>query len=352
MKLEDMGWDTHFSGQYCSLKDSGLIPGRVIYVSGPIYGIETGSGRVDAPVSGHFQYTSSGRADYPSAGDWVLLRGDRSGYMIDRVLERKSVFSRKGAGRRCDEQVIAANIDIMFIVASLDGGRNFTPRGIERYIVMVSDGGAEPVILLNKCDLCENPGEVMSQMQAVAENFPVFMVSALTGEGLDKVSVLLAPAVTAAFTGPSGAGKSALINALTGSQVEKTGSLREDDLRGRHTTTHRELFFLPSGAMVIDTPGLRELSPFGDLESLDLAFADIAQASGECRFSDCTHTDEPGCEILRLVDEGVIDNARYENYITIRGEMASLNFKKDIKARLEKKAKEKALSRLIKEFYK
>ncbi len=352
MKLDEMGWNKHFSDQYIGLKDSGLIPGRIIYVSGPIYGIETESGRIDAGVSGHFQYTASGRADYPSAGDWVLLRGDQGGYMIDRVLERKGVFSRKGAGRRCDEQVIAANIDIMFIVAALDGGRNFNLRGIERYIVMVMDGCAEPVILLNKCDLCENREEIMTQVRTVSGDIPVFMVSALTGEGMDQVTSLLAQAVTAAFTGPSGAGKSALINSLAGSQVEKTGVLREDDLRGRHTTTHRELFFLSSGAMVIDTPGLRELSPFGDMDSLDLAFADIAQAGAQCRFSDCTHTDEPGCEIIRLVDEGIIDSARYENYIAIRGEMESLSFRKDVKARLEKKAKEKTISKLIKEYYK
>ena len=352
MKLEDMGWSKFFSEQYSDLKNTGLMPGRVIYITGPIYGIETEAGRVDAAVSGHFQYTSSGRADYPAAGDWVLLRGDSGGYMIDRVLERASVFSRKGVGKRCDEQVIAANIDIMFIVAGLDGGRNFTLRGIERYIVMVRDGGAEPVILLNKCDLCIDRDDVMKQVLAVSGGIHVFMVSALTGEGVDQVSALLKPAVTAAFTGPSGAGKSALINSLMGTSVEKTGRIREDDLRGRHTTTHRELFFLLSGAMVIDTPGLRELSPFGDVESLDSAFADIAGASAGCRFSDCTHTDEPGCEVIRLLNDGVIDNGRYQNYITIRSEMESLSSRKDVKARLEKKAKEKTISKLIKEYYK
>ncbi|HPS87158.1 MAG TPA: ribosome small subunit-dependent GTPase A [Spirochaetota bacterium] len=352
MKLEDLGWNESFSRQYGDLKNAGLIPGRVIYVSGPQYGIETEAGRVDANISGHFQYTSSGRADYPAAGDWVLLRGDSGAYMIDKVLERESVFSRKGSGKRCDEQVIAANIDIMFIVASLDGGRNFTLRGIERYIVMVRDGGAEPVILLNKCDLCADRDNVMEQVHTVSGDIPVFMVSALTGEGMEHVTGFLAHAVTAAFTGPSGAGKSALINSLIGTSVEKTGSIREDDKRGRHTTTHRELFFLSWGAMVIDTPGLRELSPYGDVESLDLAFADIAEASSGCRFSDCSHTDEPGCEVIRLVNEGEIDSARYRNYISIRGEMEFLNSRKDVNARLEKKAKEKTISKLIKDYYK
>lgn len=352
MTLEDMGWNKFFIEKSGDFKNAGLLPGRVIYVSGPIYGIEIESGRIDAVVSGHFQYTSSGRADYPAAGDWVLLRGDQSGYMIDRVLERKGHFSRKGAGKRCDEQIIAANIDIMFIVAALDGGRNFNLRAIERYIVMVRDGGARPVIILNKCDLCADRDDVVSQVLTVSGEIPLLMVSALTGEGMDQVSAFLPRAVTAAFTGPSGAGKSALINYLMGTVVEKTGNIRENDLRGRHTTTHRELYFLSTGAMVVDTPGLRELSPFGDIESLDLAFSDISAASAGCRFSDCSHIDEPGCEVIRLLNESVIDDARYRNYITIRSEMESLGSRKDVKARLEKKAKEKSISKLIKEYYK
>lgn len=352
MKLEDMGWREFFSEQITDLKYPGIIPGRVVYVTGPLYGVETGAGRVDAPLSGSFQYTAAGRSDYPAAGDWVLLRGDPGSCMIERVLERSSRFSRKGAGSICDEQVIAANIDIMFIVSALDGGRNFTLRGIERYIVMVKDGGAEPVLLLNKCDLCENRENFLEQAASVSGDIPVFMVSALTGEGMDKVSALLTPAVTAAFTGPSGAGKSALINSLIGADVEKTGNIREDDKKGRHTTTHRELFFLSSGAMVIDTPGLRELTPFGDIESLDLAFTDIAEASVSCRFRDCSHVDEPGCAVIESVNEGRIGNSRYLNYISIRKDMETLNSLKDVKGRLERKAKEKNLSKRIKEFYK
>ncbi len=352
MKLEEIGWRNFFSEQLSNVRNPNLIPGRITSVTGPIYGIETETGRVDAPLSGYFQYTSAGRADYPAAGDWVLLRGDSGAYMIERVLERSSFFSRKGAGRSCDEQIIAANIDIMFIVASLDGGRNFNLRAIERYIVMVRDGGAEPVLLLNKCDLCGDRENFISQACSVSGDIPVYMVSALTGEGMEHVVSLLKPAVTAAFTGPSGAGKSALINSLIGAQIEKTGELRQDDLRGRHTTTHRELFFLSSGAMVIDTPGLRELSPFGTVESLDLAFADIAEASSLCRFRDCTHTDEPGCGVIELVDEGQIDYARYQNYISIRTEIESLNSRKDLGARLERKAKEKKLSKIIRKINK
>ena len=352
MKLEDMGWRKFFSEQYGDLKNSGLITGRVVSVTGPVFGVETEEGRVDAPVSGHFQYTSSGRADYPAAGDWVLLRGDTGAYMIDKVFERSSRFSRKASGRVCDEQIIAANIDIMFIVAALDGGRNFTLRGIERYIVMVREGGARPVILLNKCDLCMDRDWFMTQTLSVSGDIPVFFVSALTGEGMEYINALLTPGVTAALTGPSGAGKSALTNSLMGTDLQRTGTIREDDMRGKHTTTSRELFFLSSGAMVIDTPGLRELSPFGDIESLDLAFADIAEVSASCRFSDCTHTDEPGCAVIQLLNEKGIDYERYHNYLTLRSEMESSSSRRDAKARLEKKAKEKTISKLIKEYYK
>lgn len=352
MRLEDIGWKDFFINQCRDVISSGLVPGRVVFVTGPVYGVETENGRVDVPLSGHFQYTSSGRADYPAAGDWVLLRGDPGSYMIERVLDRSSRFARKGIGRSCDEQVIAANIDVMFIVASLDGGRNFNLRGIERYIVMVRDGGAEPVLLLNKCDLCEDRENIFKQAISVSGDIPVFMVSALTGEGIERITSLLTGNVTAAFTGPSGAGKSALINMLKGEAVQKTGSLREDDKRGRHTTTHRELFFLSTGAMVIDTPGLRELGPSGEMESLDLAFADIAEASEACRFSDCSHSDEPGCAVIELVETGKITHERYRNYLTIRNEMEMYNSRKDVNARLDRKAREKTISKLIKQYYK
>jgi ribosome biogenesis GTPase len=219
---------------------------------------------------------------------------------------------------------------------------------------MVADGGAKPVIILNKCDLCSESerDDFLTMARSVAGDIPVYMVSALTGEGIERMNGLLTPGVTAAFTGPSGAGKSALINKLMGRGVQKTGTLREDDKRGRHTTTRRELFLLDNGAMVIDTPGLRELRPYGDTESLDSAFTEIAHAADSCRFTDCTHTDEPGCGVLGLVSEGLIDYARYQSYITIRDEMESLNMLKSEKGRMDRKAKEKSLSKIIKVYNK
>ncbi|PKL19586.1 MAG: ribosome small subunit-dependent GTPase A [Spirochaetae bacterium HGW-Spirochaetae-5] len=352
MKLEDIGWNSFFEDQYAVWSGSGLIPGRVTGEAGHLYSVETEKGRSDARISGHFQYTAAGPGDYPAVGDWVLMRSESDPMIIEKILERGSVFSRRAAGKRSDEQVIAANIDIMFIVAALDGGRNFTQRGLERYIVMVSDGGAEPVIILNKCDLCSESerAEFKTMAASVSGNIPVFMVSALTGEGIEQMNGLLVQGVTAAFTGPSGAGKSALINQLMGRGVQKTGSLREDDKRGRHTTTRKELFLLGSGAMVIDTPGLRELRPYGDTESLDAAFTEIAHAADSCRFKDCTHTDEPGCGVLGLVSEGLIEYERYQSYITIRGEIESFSMMKSEKGRMARKAKEKTLSKIIKNY--
>ncbi len=352
MKSGVFGWNSFFEEQYLRRSGAGLVPGRITGESGYIYDVETDNVRLEAQVSGHFKYTAAGRADYPVVGDWVLMRGDSNPLMIETVFERKSFFSRRASGNRCDEQVIAANIDVMFIVASLEGGRNFNQRGIERYIVMVSDGGSEPVIILNKCDLCSDTEkkDFLKLAEAVSGDIPVIMVSAVTGDGMDRLKYYLAPGVTAAFTGPSGAGKSALINNLLGRNVQKTGTLREDDLRGRHTTTNRELFVLDNGAMVIDTPGLRELSPYGDTESLDVAFPEIADAADGCRFGDCTHIDEPGCAVVDLVSRGGIEYARYQNYITIRDEMVSLDSLKSEKGRMERKARDKALSKLVKNY--
>jgi len=354
MNLLSLGWNSFFEEQFLIWKDSGLFPGRVISSSGYIYQTESEFGRFKAQISGHFQYFALSSADYPVVGDWVLLRDAGDLFIIEKVLERKSFFSRSAAGKRSDEQVIVSNIDIMFIVAALDGGRNFTQGGLERYITMVHDGGALPVILLNKCDLCskDKVEDFVNTAQIVARDIEVIPVSALTGESIDKLRKLLKEGITAAFTGPSGVGKSALINSLVGSTVQKTGEVRSDDKRGRHTTTHKELFFLPDGAMIIDTPGLRELVPYGDVSSLDMTFSEISKAAFNCRFKNCSHRDEPGCAVLRLVEEGEIAYERYSNYMAMKKEIIENERRKSEKWHLEQKAKDKALSKIVKNYYK
>ncbi|OQA94027.1 MAG: putative ribosome biogenesis GTPase RsgA [Spirochaetes bacterium ADurb.Bin218] len=275
-------------------------------------------------------------------------------FVIEKVLERKSIFSRACSGKRSDEQIIVSNIDIIFIVAGLDGGRNFTPRGIERYITMVYNGGALPVILLNKCDLCiaEELEDFIKLTKVVAGNIDIIPVSALTGTGIYRIKQLLMPGITAAFTGPSGVGKSALINSLMEAFVQKTGETRSSDKRGRHTTSHRELFCLPGGGMLIDTPGLRELMPYGDVAFVDMTFSEISKAAFNCRFKNCSHRDEPGCAVLRLVEEGEIAYERYSNYMAMKKEIIENERRKSEKWHLEQKAKDKALSKIVKNYYK
>jgi len=350
--LRSAGWNDFFEEQYSVYRESGLVPGRVISRESNFYSVEVSAGRIEAVVAGHFSYTAAGQSDYPACGDWVLLREAGGAYVVEKVLERRSRFSRRTAGRRSDEQIIAANIDIMFITASLDGGRNFNLRGIERYMVMVHDGGAGPAVLLNKCDLCADREEAMKQASSVAGDAPVLMVSALTGEGMERLASMIGQGVTAAFTGPSGVGKSALVNRLLGRDEQRTGGQRIDDLRGRHTTTSGGLFFLESGGMVIDTPGLRELKPYGDTETLDQAFPEIGLASERCRFRDCTHVDEPGCAVRELLLAGKLEEERYRNYLSLRDEMELLQGLKSEKGRLERKAKEKSLSKLLKNYHK
>jgi ribosome biogenesis GTPase len=347
--LNQLGWDDFFEQRFYPLRDHGYIPGRITRETHHIYNVHTASGVHTAQVSGLFHYSAVVRSDYPTIGDWVAMTESSGTFVIEKILGRKSAFSRKTAGRAIDEQIIAANIDILFIVNSLDGGRNFNLRGIERYVTMAAEGRARPVIVLNKADLCEDKEQALQEAR-FSEDIPVHLVSALTGEGLDELTGSYG-AVTVALTGPSGVGKSALINALLREERARTGEQRQDDLRGRHTTTHKELFFLEGGMMLIDTPGLKELGLWADEGSIKRAFTDISEIAGECRFKDCSHQGEPGCAVQKALTEGRIDHSRYENFLSMKNEISFLNSKMDVRSRLERKAKEKKLSKIIKNFY-
>jgi len=352
MELNKLGWNDFFETEFLPFKEQGLVPGRIIKDSRQIYEIITAEGSSSARVAGHFQYTAVCASDYPVTGDWVALRNTDDTFIIEKVLKRKTAFSRKAAGRETEEQVIAANIDTLCIVCGLDGGRNFNLRGVERFLAMSHESGADSIIILNKADLCSEKEEALLDAKSVAGTTPVFIISALTGEGIQSLRDFFAPFMTIAFTGHSGVGKSALVNCLMSGEVQKTGELRRGDLRGRHTTTHREIFFLPGEVLVIDTPGLRELQLWGDESSLYDVFTEIAEASENCRFRDCTHQEEPGCAVQKLLIDGELSYERYQNYLDMRKELAYLKSRQDEKGRNGKKAKDKELSKILKDFNK
>lgn len=347
--MEKIGWNAFFEEQYQPYKEQGFGVGRVLKESRHQYKIYTPRGIVDGDVSGHFQYTAINRADFPTVGDWVVIRQHDDYAQIEKVLTRATAFSRNRAGTEIQEQVVAANIDYLCIVCGLDGGRNFNLRGVERYIAMTTEGGAKPVIVLNKSDLCADTELAILQAQSVADAFPIHLVSALTHEGLEDFSTSFESGSTVTFAGHSGVGKSSLINALLGRAALKTGSLRESDLRGRHTTSHKELFFLQNGAMVIDTPGMRELQLWGSRQSLNDTYSDIFEAAQRCRFNNCSHQNEPGCAVRELLINGSLEMERYENYLDMRSELLFLESKVNKRNNHERKAKEKALSKLIRQ---
>ncbi|WP_415719177.1 ribosome small subunit-dependent GTPase A [Maridesulfovibrio sp.] len=347
INLNELGWNNSFEDQFLPYQKQGLSAGRVLKEVRQQYTLYTEEGILCGDVSGHFHFTALDRSDYPTVGDWVVFRKCGDYAQIEQVLNRTSAFSRNSSGKEIQEQVVAANIDYLCIVCGLDGGRNFNLRSIERFIAMTLEGGARPVIVLNKADLCSDRESAILQAESIAGNIPIHIISAVTGEGVDNFSKSFEKGSTLAFSGQSGVGKSSLINCLLGMETLKTGKLRETDLRGRHTTTHKELFFLPSGAMVIDTPGMRELQLWGSLESLDEAYSDINEAAKRCRFRNCTHQNEPGCAVRELLIDGSLEVARYENYSDMRAELSFIESRVNDKKRQQRKAKEKALSKLI-----
>ena len=352
MNMKMLGWNDFFEKNFQPFKDQGLSVGRVLKEVRHLYTVYTKAGILEGEVSGRFQFTATNKSDYPTVGDWVALRCLDNYGIIENVLPRKSAFSRKGAGNVTREQVVAANIDYLCIVCGLDGGRNFNLRGIERYIAMTVEGGAAPVIILNKVDLCTDREGILLQAQTISGNIPVHMVSALSGEGITDLTMAFDAGSTVAFAGHSGVGKSSLINTLLSRETIKTGEVRASDLRGRHTTTHKELFSLEGGAMVIDTPGMRELQLWGDEESLEETYGEIYEAAQKCRFADCSHRNEPGCAVRQMLIDGSLDIGRYENYLDMRAELHFLESKVSERKRLERKGKEKELSRLIRKFKK
>jgi ribosome biogenesis GTPase len=268
------------------------------------------------------------------------------------VLPRKSRFSRQMAGERSDEQIVSANIDSVFIVSGLDGGRSFNLRRLERYLTLAWNSGATPVIVLNKTDLCDDVDEYIGSVEDIAPGISIHPVSAKNRTGIEALREYLEKGKTAAFLGSSGVGKSALINALLGMQRQQTGEVRADDCMGRHTTTRRELILLPGGGVVIDTPGMREIQLWGGEEDLQGAFQDIERLARHCRFADCNHQAETGCAVRQAVKQGELDAARLDSYQKLQKELQYLASREDNNTRQYEKQRWKKVAKWAKELKK
>lgn len=288
--------------------------GRVISQEKDLFRLVMDKEECMARVSGKFRYNVSAISEFPSVGDFVLVEHSFKDdvALIHKVLQRKSVFIRKAAGKNCMEQVVAANIDTIFLCMALNG--DFNIRRLERYLSIAWDSGAVPVIILTKIDLCDDLQAKRFEIENVAVGVPVMEPSGLTGDGLQQIKQYLQKTKTVAFIGSSGVGKSTLINRLLGEECLKTNTIRKDD-KGRHTTTHRELFLIPDSGMVIDTPGMWKAG-----KGIEHAFSDIEKLAEKCRFHNCTHTSEPECAVRAAMEDGMIDEERLKAYKKLKAE--------------------------------
>lgn len=359
--LKELGWDNHFATSYESLKIPNAVPGRVISVAKESCQVLTESGELFATVSGKMRFNIANSEQYPAVGDWVAVQPVNSELkgIIHAVLPRKSKFSRHASGGReriaggkTEEQIVAANVDTVFLVSALDIERNTNLRRLERYIAIAVNSRAAPVIVLNKADLCDDVASIIREVETVAGGIPVCAVSAITGNGLDILQSYLKTGITAALLGQSGVGKSAIINALLGEERLAVGAVRSSDLRGRHTTTQRQLVRLPGSGMIIDSPGLREIQVWGDESNLDNTFEDIAEIAANCRFKDCQHYSEPGCAVQAAIASGELDADRLKSYRRLQRELSYLAARQKGLVALEEKKRWKQISQFQKQFQK
>jgi ribosome biogenesis GTPase / thiamine phosphate phosphatase len=348
--LQALGWDTGWAQTFEPFAGDGARPARVVAVHRETSIVRDAAGDRPAGVSGSFRYSALAQSDFPTVGDWVALDGTD---VVSAVLPRRSAFTRMAAdgSRRGssldDEQVMASNIDLALLVAGLDN--DFNLRRIERYLAVAWSSGIDPVVILNKADLADDVDGRLIAVDAIAPGVTTIAVSAWTGQGLDVLRSHLRPGATAAILGSSGVGKSTLVNALLGEARQATAEVRGSDSRGRHTTTHRELFELPGGALLVDTPGIRALEVLGAETGVEAAFDDILDIAATCRFSDCRHDGEPGCAIRAALDDGRLTEDRLASHRKLERETARIAREGDPRARAEHRRTWKIISRSVNE---
>ena len=330
--LDSLGWDDFFASRFLPFAREGWLPGRVASESQDRFQLYTERGEVAGRVSGKLRFAARARDDFPAVGDWVAFEPSPDGAIaiIHGVLPRKSKFSRRAAGTVACEQIVAANVDVVFLVSALN--HDFNVRRIERYLILARESGALPVVVLNKADLCEDVASPLEAVRAIAPGVPVHPVTGIRPEGLKALDRYLAPGRTAALLGSSGVGKSTLVNAWLGREAHRVQEARATDDRGRHTTTSRQLRLLPSGALLVDTPGMREIQLWGSEAGLG-AFEDVAAIAVRCRFRDCRHDQEPGCAVKAAVEAGTLDPGRLGSYRKTGRELKSLTRRRRLKAR-------------------
>jgi ribosome biogenesis GTPase len=347
--LQSLGWDEFFQKHFEPYGRSGCVPGRIAQEHRGIYQVLTDRGDLSGSVSGKLRHESAGREHLPAAGDWVAVRPryEEATSTIVAVLPRRSQFARGAAGARTERQIVAANVDTIFLMTSLNS--DFNVRRMERYLVMAWESGAQPVVLLTKSDLCTHPEQEMMAAQALAIGAPVHVISLLEKTGLDALSCYFGAGETVALLGSSGVGKSTLINYLVGSQVQRTREVRSQDGRGRHTTISRQLILLPSGGLVLDTPGMRELQLWDGHDGIERAFSDIESLAEQCYYRDCRHNGEPDCAVQSALAEDKLDPEKFRSYEKLEKELRYQERKQDKSAEIQEKNRWKKLCRLASE---
>lgn len=347
MSINDYGWNEYFEKEWKERSSDGMIAGRVIADYGQLLRIVTDSGELSVSRPVHKLNNDM----LIAVGDWVVLEYVAEYELAIRaVLSRKTKFSRVAAGVELKEQIVAANVDTIFITQSLN--KDFNMKRLERYLIAAWESGAIPVVVLTKADCCDDVVEKMAIVYSTAPGVEVHTISCITGEGIEEIQKYFVQGKTVALLGSSGVGKSTLVNTLAGEDLLKTQSIREDDSRGRHTTTHRQLILLPKGGLILDTPGMRTLSLWDTDVGMEVMFGDVEELTALCRFHDCKHQNEPECAVREALDTGKLEIKRWESWLKLQKELVHLEAKKEGKQRLQEKQFGKQIAKFQKEFYK
>jgi len=351
--LKELGWDERWARVFAPFAADGLIPARVAIEFNYLYRLYAEAGELQAQHAGRLLHEASTKQQLSAVGDWVAARpsAGEATATIEAVLPRRSRFSRKVAGELTEEQIVAANIDTVFLVMGLDG--DYNPRRLERYLLLAYESGASPVVILNKSDVAEHLSEDLDEIRGLAAEIPVHAISAKSRSGIEVVEGYLGPGRTGALLGSSGVGKSTLVNALIGEELLKTRDVRASDSRGRHTTRHRQLIVLPDHrGLLVDTPGMRELQLWTQNEHSRETFDDITELAQGCHFTDCHHRDEPRCAVKQAIEEGTLSADRLDGFVKLQEEMQSLETRKNVRAQIDEKRNIKTVGQSLKKLYK